>query len=675
MWLNFWFAVLVSVLVIWIPSYFAARSFGFESDKALVVSPLIGIGIMAIIGELLAVKFSIPANVFWIVVVAVCVSSYVMEAKRGLKTIKTKALNLKPLVAYIVMGIMAGCVCYVSVADTPTNTCQAVDMVHHIGAVRSFILTGKFSSLAQGTYMLDVDQAIAPWKGLSTYPSSYHHLVAIVAQISGVGSAIAINAVNFTFASIVFPVCIYALINEMFDGKDEYLWAGAVFTSGFTIFPWGYLVYGPLYPNMAAFAAMPALFAVFMCVFKSGISKYQRAHMVEAFLLSAVGLACLHPSAIFTSAIFLMPYCLHLINGLDDKVRLGKISVNKYILSVLLIVCWIGFFWVAGNTGAVRKMGEFDWGITCDKLWGWKNIVRVAYVGSFFVCPPQYFVAYAILFGIAGALYKKENVWAVLSYLLICVALYINATSGGAFKHFIGAFWYTDPYRFGAMASIFAIPLCAMGIVFIKDCIAALFTKFNLEKLVKPVLVCLLGCALWVTYAPVSGEIGNYTFMCGGKLEYSLGSIRERIQRDMNLREPYSSEEEDFVREIQSKIDHDDLIINNPHDGSMFSYGLDNLRIYYRPLSGYGDDPKEESRSVLIRQHLDEYATNKDVQKAVKDIDAKYVLQLVDKSEKPESEEFPTLNDFDGIKNINENTPGFKLVEKRGDMALYEIVR
>ena len=71
MWLNFWFAVLVSVLVIWIPSYFAARSFGFESDKALVVSPLIGIGIMAIIGELLAVKFSIPANVFWIIVVAV----------------------------------------------------------------------------------------------------------------------------------------------------------------------------------------------------------------------------------------------------------------------------------------------------------------------------------------------------------------------------------------------------------------------------------------------------------------------------------------------------------------------------------------------------------------------------------------------------------------------------
>lgn len=71
---------------------------------------------------------------------------------------------------------------------------------------------------------------------------------------------------------------------------------------------------------------------------------------------------------------------------------------------------------------------------------------------------------------------------------------------------------------------------------------------------------------------------------------------------------------------------------------------------------------------------LYEYATNPEVAQAVKDSGAKYVM-LLDEGHLPYHVDWPEYipENWTGITNIDENTPGFELVLSEGDMRLYKI--
>lgn len=50
----------------------------------------------------------------------------------------------------------------------------------------------------------------------------------------------------------------------------------------------------------------------------------------------------------------------------------------------------------------------------------------------------------------------------------------------------------------------------------------------------------------------------------------------------------YSAEEQRFVREVLEMIPGGALVINQPHDGSAFAYGLDGLNTYFRHIDTGG---------------------------------------------------------------------------------------
>ena len=79
----------------------------------------------------------------------------------------------------------------------------------------------------------------------------------------------------------------------------------------------------------------------------------------------------------------------------------------------------------------------------------------------------------------------------------------------------------------------------------------------------------------------------------------------------------------------------------------------------------------------MFRNNLDEYATNEDVQEAVKKTGAKYLLLLdADVSDKAQTRywfDHYYKELWQGMDAITEETPGFKVVLAEGDMRLYEI--
>ena len=145
-----------------------------------------------------------------------------------------------------------------------------------------------------------------------------------------------------------------------------------------------------------------------------------------------------------------------------------------------------------------------------------------------------------------------------------------------------------------------------------------------------------------------------------------------------------SAEERDFVERARNALPAGALVINQPHDGSTFAYGLDGLNTYYRHID-VGSDTTE---SQILRSSLDTIATDAEVREAARKAGVDYVLQLdqgTDPSEidDPESTDGRTWllqtdesswRNFDGINRITDETPGFEPVMSEGDMRIYRIL-
>lgn len=93
-------------------------------------------------------------------------------------------------------------------------------------------------------------------------------------------------------------------------------------------------------------------------------------------------------------------------------------------------------------------------------------------------------------------------------------------------------------------------------------------------------------------------------------------------------------------------------------------------------MGGYGFDGNN-ANSDIIREQLDDIATNSSVQDAVKNLGAEYVLKL------DQGDQYVRANpylwsyreeDWTGIDSIDDDTPGFEIVLSEGDMRLYRIV-
>ena len=137
----------------------------------------------------------------------------------------------------------------------------------------------------------------------------------------------------------------------------------------------------------------------------------------------------------------------------------------------------------------------------------------------------------------------------------------------------------------------------------------------------------------------------------------------------------YGADEIAFVESALKTIPEGALVLNSPNDGSVWAYGANDLNTYYRHTRPWSDI----EQSALIREHLSEYATNEDVQNAVKYTGAEYVL-LLDKNVAYDKGIWlgqyheKDGDDWVGINSIDDDTPGFEVVLAEGDeMRLYKI--
>ena len=351
-----WVAGFALVAALIVPGYLLIRSFGASRLAALSCAPVVMVGLYVVLGMALG-----SAGVFTTGPVLVGCALALAVAARGLahlvrrrssrKSFRSVALPCEQtpsqvaaqacaagmlqraggdwllLALYLVLGIAVTAFMTASCLTSPESIVQEYDNVHHLGVVRAFLQSGLWSPFAANLYSAPDAVAFNPLPLGGFYPTAWSMLAALAASLTGCGVPVAANALNCAVAGVLYPVSLFFLMRVLFPVRRDVVAAGSVVMLASTQFPWALMIFGPLYPNMLAYALMPAVAACFICWLgpvrtfgrKGGAAESAAACYPLArpaahgrwFALVLAGMVtCVfaQPNAVFSLGVFLVPY-------------------------------------------------------------------------------------------------------------------------------------------------------------------------------------------------------------------------------------------------------------------------------------------------------------------------------------------------------------------------------
>lgn len=684
----FYYTYVIAVLVLVIPGYLMLRSMGFARTWSIALSPLLTSSVLVVLGCTFARigVFSNALSLFSaflaIDVVLLLVMRSWRKGERCTRELRLPIMDWRILLAYVFMGLLLSYYVFYRCIPNPNSFSQAWDIGHHINVTRAMMDSGRFSVLGTDAYMTAKDVAIAPLGvGGGFYPTGAYFIYAIVCQVSGSSLVTCINAVNLAFCCFVFPLGMAAVISKLFPDDRRMLAVGAVTSLCLVGCPWNFLTWGPLFANLAGMASVPA-YIIFFIFLASPHSKGFGLRLSELllFLCVTIGIGCLHPNSVFSAAVVLIPYLFHRFWIIED-IKVGRFNrlSGRFIAICFAALCAVLWYLVYRVLSIVSPgLMTFNWPPFAGKWQEIINIITQSYLGGFDgfeqdVVVTNFIPAFLAIVGAYKIARDRDRRWLLFSYLLACFICFVSATTGGNLRHIVAGFWYTDPVRLAATASMAAIPLIAVGGKWLVNHAEGLALRhyshsgpsnLKYESLILVVIAAII-------YMP------TLTFPGYGPFLTTFGGFRQGVHDWYRIDSPLSKSEDDFLTQAK-KVTGDSLVINNPWDGSHIAYGLTDMRTYYRGFTSYGLDV-ENSDSKLIREHLDEYDERQDVRDAVKRIGAKYVLVLNKPSELGSYVMIgiPDPNLFAGIRRTGSWSPAFKevLTSEDGTCHLYKIVQ
>ncbi|MBT1003034.1 hypothetical protein KIH31_10480 [Paenarthrobacter sp. DKR-5] len=651
-------AALACVVIVFLPGAFLARIIGFRGLAwAGVSAPLtaaVGAG-GAIALQLVHVRWSVAA--FAVLTLA----SGVAAALARLVVLRIKRVTLREAFAFrrpsslsmaaFVAGLAtgAGIIGYrfIKIFGPPDNISQTFDNVFHLNAVRFILDTGRGSSLTLGA--LDPQSS-----AVSIYPGAWHDLVALVIEASGASIPVGVNVTNIVIAALVWPLSALFLVSRLTGARPAAMVVTGVLASGFASFPYLMVNFGVLYPNLLAIAILPAAIALVLDLLGlSLLPSGGRLKTIASLLLLLAGLALAHPSmpmAVF--ALSIAPLLAWLVLRLVAAKR-SKARAWQYIWPPAAVVAYflvLQQLWIR-----VRPSDNASfWPPTRTIPMALGEAVFSAPVGR----PMPWVIAILTVAGVVVLLARRRALWLVGSFIISC-GLYVVVSSFNKdeVRSFITGVWYNDSFRLAAMLPVIALPLAAVGAVWVIDrlriwmvSVAVRTGRFPLLRPGWPAAAT-AALALGLLAVGVQGDAVNQ--------EQDAAQDKYGYTSDAPL---LTSEEHDLIGRLDREVPADALIVGDPYTGASLSYALADRQA----LMPSGGSPLNADEQKVIAK-LRDVAKDPSVCPAVKRLRLKYVLDFGG------TEVNLGNHGLGGIQNLDK-VPGFEVVDSQGSAAkLYKI--
>lgn len=564
---------------------------------------------------------------------------------------------------YVAFGVVATLALFVKNLDGPSAFIQQYDNVFHLAVLRSFAETGSWSTLSVSMY--GAPGSVSPFEGgAGFYPAGWHMLVAMIVDCLGLDITQGANVVNALFVGVVLPSSMFALMATILPRNERAVYFGALVTIALAAFPWKLLYWGPLFPNMAAYCLLPALLAVFVRLFQTGVARATLVALLVSFVMGCVSVAICQPNAIFTAVAFLAPFVVKKSYEIAKNYCRGNRAIPGLVAglcSVVIVAIWYGLYVAPPLQGVVQH----EWAAGFSKTQSLANVIFLALSDM----NAQVALGIAALGGVYLCLLRRQERWIVASYVVLGVIYCASIASDDWWQHFLSGFWYTDPRRTAANLVFCVVPLASVFLAWVSHMVQRAGERYR------------NGCGGVFAAAVVSAVFLLVVFFPGfelrgyGDIGSAFTQVRDAVSREYTLNNRVlDTEEYDFVERALEITGKDAVVANDLNDGSPFAFGAEGLNVFYRETRGYGGDNEKEA-SKLVREGLNEVATNEAVREAVRELGIKYVLVL-DQGEAAKISPHLFTNDpslCPGISGITDRTPGFSLVLSEGDMRLYEI--
>lgn len=674
MWVQFFIDFALLLFLVYVPGTLLAAIFRMPAPLRFSLAPIISI----VAYEMLAIIFqkvgisasfvSIALPTFIASVVVWAISHFLKRAKSTDRaTGEAPGYRWHLLALYAFVGVALGLVFFVKPLDGSNVFLQAWDNAFHLNAIRCFVDSGNFSTLA-----VTVHTGANPNPGTYYYPAAYHMLCAMIVNLTNSSIATCVNAANFAFACVVFPIGMYCFLERAIGFNRTAVLAGSIIAPSFVSFPWSFLIYGPLFPNLASMSIMLPAFAVAMDLFGAKAGASERIKSGILLLISIVALGVTQPNSVFAAIVILLPYvCVEvrlLLQGRGVRFASEKKGLY-YALCVLLALALWAIFYVLPPLHAPYTM---NWASFASRTQALCNVLFIGYVRP----QASLILALLVLAGSVGVVKRKSCCWMLVSYVVLGLMLIVGESTEGFLKTFLTGLWYTDQYRIAAMVGLAATPLACLGAAWCMESlkkwhgrISSILASNKSYEAVRNVIVVASALLLFVPCFSIPGILN---------IETPFGALRNDVAHLYSASAPnvLDSQEIQFLEESAQAISGDDgAVINQAFDGSAYAYGLTGMNTYYR-LYGEVWSSSETNESKCIRKNLNELATNDSVRSAVESIGAKYLLVLdYGKGDTGEgSLQYYVANDWTGINAVNDSTPGFEVVLAKDDMRLYRLV-
>ena len=673
-WLAFILSYLSLAFAIFAPGYLVLRCFSLDRKTALCVAPLASAALIVAEGVLYA-ALGIFANWIDTAMLPACFFlALFFLLKKHSSLIEDKPERLSswmPLAFYIAVSLIFAIFMFAGNMDGAAAFQPDNDNATHLNLIKTMSLSGNYSILHTSSY-LPGEISPHPNGEAGFYPAVFHAFAAASASLLGVSASLAENALVAVIISLVYPLGFYLFFKSTLGRDDKRLMlSGAVAVPIVQSFPWKFLTWGPLFPNLLAFALIPASLVLFSEVLKHFRGRKQAIRWIVLFCIGAMAVAASHPNGLFSLAIFCAIYLIHFLLFDEGTVQLKPAGrrAAAFIAVLLAAGCWVLLY----KMPFIQNVVHFTWNpyltnlpdALIDVLSLRLTSASASIVGSLLM-----------LWGIYACMRNwKRSGWMVIAFCFVAVQSVACAMlpSDSLLRHLLCGFWYNDPNRIAANVGLASVPLIACGLTSLLNLFAGKDNSAEHQS-----NIARMGLRIGTVCGMlVFAFVADHT--AGGRLGFSLPTdatetTTSLIEYKYSTTAPkgYDLEEQQFVDKVLSIIPENALILNIPSDGSCFAYSIQNANVYWRTVVIGTETPE----ATLIRTRLVDIATDPEVRDAASSIDAHYLLMLDVGADRDDLNRIlPVYRDWqwEGLNTINETTPGFTLLLSKDDMRLYQI--
>ena len=677
MWASFFLCAAVIVLALYLPGYLLLRGARLSRTLSLGAAPLVSVTGFCLVAIALGVV-SVPCG--WptvlLPVLAAGALAFGLSWRRRPRLAAPHREQIGLVLLYLAVGTLVCLYVFVKPLDSPESFYCRFDDQTHYNLARHFVDTGDWSALHHS------DGAVSHIPTSTYYPSAWHLVSALAFSLTGIDLPIVFNALNVVLAGLTYPLSSLALMTVLFPRRRSVIVAGAVATMAFACFPWVLLLKGQLLANLISFSLVPAALSLIMRPFNEGGLGHWKG-IAGAGILTVAFFGLAHPNGLFTALVFLAPFLIHKAAEAlrrSPRLALGNPLRHPALIWLIGAVLCYAIWQLMLYAPPLQQVVLYDNTGNLNLSWP-ESFYAAAAFSLYPEQPPQWVLAIVCLVGIATLVWRRRA-WLALpgTYMLLVYAACRCVDAGYTLRTFLAGFWYSDPYRILCCAEIFLVPVAAAGLAAIAGFIARRARRLS----PKPALTLVLATFSLVNFFPafvvppehdLPRDVEGPHFVPTVGTAFGYFHLLFEEGYDMAAEQIYSADEEAFVRKAMEKVPPGALVINDPHDGSAFAYGLNGLNTYYRHI----DLGTEAEESPLIRERLSELAADADVAQAVRDAGAAYVLQLDHDVPFEEGVWLIQTNEdnrgnFAGIDAIDDDTTGFEVVIEEDDKRLYRIV-